>query len=213
MSGRKRLTWVTALTIASLLIGSGALNALAEGHGPGERGGSSGDPGNSGHQQQSPVPVATQGTHDGGGSQDHHGPSIANTDSTVVSTHGDDEHNGATRTPTPTPNGSTTSTPTATTFSRGHGEGDNEDSTPTATPNTTTTPTATPDTTMTPTATPDVERKPDDENDDLVTKPARVTDDARPCRDDDPNCNNGNDDKGNNNNNNGDDNGGAGQDN
>ncbi len=33
MTGRRRLTWVTALTVASLLLGSGALNALAEGRG------------------------------------------------------------------------------------------------------------------------------------------------------------------------------------
>lgn len=32
--GRTRLIWVTALTVASLLLGSGAINALAEGHGP-----------------------------------------------------------------------------------------------------------------------------------------------------------------------------------
>ncbi len=36
MNGRRRLTWVTALTVASLLLGGGALNALAEGHGGGE---------------------------------------------------------------------------------------------------------------------------------------------------------------------------------
>jgi hypothetical protein len=33
MTGHQRLGWVTALTVASLLLGGGTLNALAEGHG------------------------------------------------------------------------------------------------------------------------------------------------------------------------------------
>lgn len=39
MSGRTGLTWVTALTVASLLLGGGALTALADGHGGGKQGG------------------------------------------------------------------------------------------------------------------------------------------------------------------------------
>jgi hypothetical protein len=39
MNGRTGLSWVTALTIASLLLGGGVLNALAEGHGGGNAGG------------------------------------------------------------------------------------------------------------------------------------------------------------------------------
>lgn len=35
MTGSRRLTWVTALTVASLLLGGGAVNALAEGKGGG----------------------------------------------------------------------------------------------------------------------------------------------------------------------------------
>jgi hypothetical protein len=58
MSGRNGLTWVTALTIASLLLGSGVLNALAEGHGGGDHGGASGQ-GNAGHQQQTPAATHT----------------------------------------------------------------------------------------------------------------------------------------------------------
>src|SRR6266851_2024528 len=38
MTGSRRLTWVTALTVASLLLGGGALNALAEGRGHGDGG-------------------------------------------------------------------------------------------------------------------------------------------------------------------------------
>jgi hypothetical protein len=40
MNGRTRLNWVTALTIASLLLGAGTLNALADDHGKGHGGGS-----------------------------------------------------------------------------------------------------------------------------------------------------------------------------
>jgi hypothetical protein len=46
-TGRRRLTWVTALTVASLLLGSGAINALAEGrdsgHGHGDEQGEQGE--------------------------------------------------------------------------------------------------------------------------------------------------------------------------
>src|SRR5215216_4534728 len=50
MTGRVRLSWVTALTVASLLLGGGALNAFAErgGNGNGHGGGS----GKAEHQQQ-----------------------------------------------------------------------------------------------------------------------------------------------------------------
>src|SRR6266540_4409165 len=40
MNGRARLNWVTALTIMSLLLGAGTLNALADDHGRGHGGGS-----------------------------------------------------------------------------------------------------------------------------------------------------------------------------
>jgi hypothetical protein len=59
MTGRKGLTWVTALTIASLLLGGGALNALADGHGGGGSGGS-GRGGSEHQQQQLPKPAAVQ---------------------------------------------------------------------------------------------------------------------------------------------------------
>lgn len=43
MTGRRtRLTWVTALTVLSLLFGAGTLNALADGHGGNGHGGGSG---------------------------------------------------------------------------------------------------------------------------------------------------------------------------
>ncbi|HET6315560.1 MAG TPA: hypothetical protein VFG86_03810 [Chloroflexota bacterium] len=40
MNGRTRLSWVTALTVVSLLFGAGTLNALADDHGKGHGGGS-----------------------------------------------------------------------------------------------------------------------------------------------------------------------------
>jgi hypothetical protein len=65
MNGRKRLTWVTALTVASLLLGGGALNAFAQGHGDGGgvHGGSGGQANKSAHQP--PPGVANQGNNDG----------------------------------------------------------------------------------------------------------------------------------------------------
>ena len=42
MSGRTRLSWVTALTVTTLLLGAGTLNALADGHGGRGQGGGSG---------------------------------------------------------------------------------------------------------------------------------------------------------------------------
>jgi hypothetical protein len=61
MNGRKRLTWVTALTVASLLLGGSALNALAEGHGGGNGNHGSGGPGKS--DQQKPAEI-NQAKHD-----------------------------------------------------------------------------------------------------------------------------------------------------
>jgi hypothetical protein len=55
MTGRNGLTWVTALTIASLLLGGGALNALAEGRGNGNGGGNG--KANAAHQQQQQSPA------------------------------------------------------------------------------------------------------------------------------------------------------------
>jgi hypothetical protein len=146
MSGRNGLTWVTALTIASLLLGAGALNALAEGHGGGDHGGGSGRA-NAAHQQQSPA-VVNQANHEGeGGSNTNHQATVHDTKQAPAqdqAKENDDSHKGNNN---------------------------------------------------------NVERK-SDENEDLVTKPDRVTDNARPCRDDDDkHCNNGNDDNHSNNNN------------
>ena len=57
MTGRTGLTWVTALTIASLLLGGGALNALAEGRGNGNGGGNGKANAAQQQQQQSPAQV------------------------------------------------------------------------------------------------------------------------------------------------------------
>jgi len=118
MSGRNGLTWVTALTIASLLLGSGALNALAEGHGGGDHGGASGR-GNAGHQQQ----TSAVANHDG--DKNNHGNGAENKRSDGnTSAHADQQRDDVNK---------------------------------------------------------DVERHADnDDNDDLVTQPARVTDDVRP---------------------------------
>ena len=51
MTGRIRLSWVTALTVASLLLGGGTLNALADGHGSDNRGRGGGS-GKVEHQEQ-----------------------------------------------------------------------------------------------------------------------------------------------------------------
>ena len=51
MTGRRRLSWVTALTVLSLLFGGGTLNALADGHG-GDHGGRGSGSGNVEHRQQ-----------------------------------------------------------------------------------------------------------------------------------------------------------------
>ncbi|HEX8968835.1 MAG TPA: hypothetical protein VF937_13195, partial [Chloroflexota bacterium] len=61
MTGRTRLTWVTALTIASLLLGGGALNALAEGR----PGGGHGDASRAKTEHQQTV-TDTTGRHDDG---------------------------------------------------------------------------------------------------------------------------------------------------
>jgi hypothetical protein len=165
MSGRNGLTWVTALTIASLLLGSGALNALAE-HGGGDHGGASGRD-NAGHQQQSPG-VVNQGKHEGeGASNTNHqaatpGPanhdenSGRNNNGNAGGNRGDGNNNG----------------------NNGNNNRDDDDKRATATPTAT-------GATATPTATPigdndDVNRGRDRDDDDLVTPPARVTDDVRP---------------------------------
>ncbi|HEV7662659.1 MAG TPA: hypothetical protein VGQ62_03920 [Chloroflexota bacterium] len=59
MSGRKGLVWVTALTVTSLLLGGGALNALAAERGGKEHGGDSGTT-NTVHQKQQPAVVVSQ---------------------------------------------------------------------------------------------------------------------------------------------------------
>ena len=62
MNGRRRLTWVTAVTVASLLLGGGALNALAEGHGSGGDHGGVGQ-GKTEHQQQQKPTIVNQASH------------------------------------------------------------------------------------------------------------------------------------------------------
>src|SRR5438477_65207 len=61
MTGRKGLTWVTALTIASLLLGGGALNALADEHGGGKGGNGRGGAVHQQQQQQKPAEVHQTG--------------------------------------------------------------------------------------------------------------------------------------------------------
>jgi hypothetical protein len=97
MSGRNGLTWVTALTIASLLLGSGALNALAEGHGGGEHGGGSGR-GNAGHQPPAPIVNSgvNQNKHDGEGGSNHPSPpvhTVLQVPAPAQGTHGNDDKN------------------------------------------------------------------------------------------------------------------------
>jgi hypothetical protein len=119
MTGRIGLTWVTALTVASLLLGGGAINALAEGRDGGHRGG--GGQGNSGHQQQQ--------------QQQKH----------AVSHQDDDKPQSGAQPTTKHDDGD---------VERGNNDGNNND------------------------------------KDDLVTKPARVTDDVRPDKNCDGECNN-----------------------
>ena len=125
MTGRKGLTWVTALTVASLLLGGGALNALAEEHGGGNRGRSG--QAHAEHQQQKPA-VANQ-TNESGESEDVKQASPAS--ATATAHESDDDKN----------------------------QNDNGQ----------------------------VQRKHEDDTEDLVTPPARVTEESRPglgCGDD-----------------------------
>jgi hypothetical protein len=140
-TGRRRLTLVTALTVASLLMGSTAMSALADRGGNGGGHGNGGGQGNSGHAQ------VVQDQHDGGnngggdsnhansgnGNADHGNSSVANT------SHGNDGDNG------------------------NHGDQDNQASA---------TQTADQD------AAANMQR--DDQNEDLVTPPGRVSEEQRP---------------------------------
>jgi len=102
-SQRGKLIWVTALTITSLLLGTGAINALAESGGQGRGGGQananhaqtvSSQPGNSGHDgrghESSQTAVQSSTTHGNGGHGDEHGTSdgngTANHDATTTAT-------------------------------------------------------------------------------------------------------------------------------
>lgn len=71
MTRRTGLTWVTALTVASLLLGAGALNALAEGHAGGEHGGGQAKPE---HPQPQKPAVVTQAKNDGETAAAQHAP-------------------------------------------------------------------------------------------------------------------------------------------
>jgi hypothetical protein len=96
MTGRKGLTWVTALTVASLLLGGGAMNALADGHGrDGGRGG--GGQGNAGHQQQQkPEEHKDNGKHEGEASRPAAPAVVQNGPSQTQATnrHDDDDDRG-----------------------------------------------------------------------------------------------------------------------
>jgi hypothetical protein len=94
MSGRNGLTWVTALTITSLLLGGGALNALAEGHGGGDHGGGSGKA-NAAHQQQQPPGLVKQAKQDseGGSSTNHQAPVHDNKQASAQAQGTDDNSN------------------------------------------------------------------------------------------------------------------------
>ena len=98
MTGRRGLTLVTALTVASLLLGGGALNALAEEHGKNGQHGEGGDRGNSKHQQHAGPAVVNQtttfqGKHDDEDGDDHpamHAPLVP---AQVTVKHEDDNKN------------------------------------------------------------------------------------------------------------------------
>jgi hypothetical protein len=153
-TGRRRLTWVTALTVASLLVGSTALNALADNGRSG--GGHGNDHGKAEHAQT----VDTANKHDDHALQstgdEHHGNGNAsangNASVSVSSNHGNGNGNG------------------------GSGDGDDDRGRrETSTPTTTTTTTVT----MTPTEEPeDMDR--DDVDEDLVSPPERVSEEVRP---------------------------------
>src|SRR3954462_9452602 len=66
MIGRSRLSWVTALTVACLLIGASALNVLADEQGKGKNSG----PGNAEQHQQQTTQEYT--SHYDGHDDDHH---------------------------------------------------------------------------------------------------------------------------------------------
>ena len=72
MNRRNRLTWVTVLTVASLMLGGGALNALAAEH----AGGGNGDHGGNGHGKseqppQQPTVAVAQANPDDGEKNNH----------------------------------------------------------------------------------------------------------------------------------------------
>src|SRR6516165_4086586 len=87
MTGRRRLTWVTALTVASLLVGSSALSALADGGRDGSRHGNGGQ-GNDHAQNVN----NSSGWH--GGEGDGGGPHIVHTATTPSATHTSSDHHG-----------------------------------------------------------------------------------------------------------------------
>jgi len=80
MNRRNRLTWVTVLTVASLMLGGGALNALAAEH----AGGGNGDHGGNGHGKseqppQQPTVAVAQANPDDGEKNNHNTNTNTNT--------------------------------------------------------------------------------------------------------------------------------------
>jgi hypothetical protein len=150
MNGRRRLTWVTALTVASLLLGGSALNALAEGHGGGNGNHGSGGPGKSDQQQQQNPAVINQAKHDGE-SHPVQQASPAQTTATTNAEKHEDEGDNVQKQDVANNN---------TSNAQKHQDNENDNT--------------------------NVQRH-DDDNEDLVTPPARVTDEDRPglgCGDD-----------------------------
>lgn len=162
-SGRGRLTLVTALTVASLLLGTSAINVLAEGRGGGNGDGHGNGQGNAAHAQQ-------VGRHDGQGpSTDTHGPAQIAPEAQHQlpagnNGHGNDNDNHA-----------VTSAAASGSNGQGHENKRDDDSTATATP----TPTTTVSSDEAASSNDDLERDDANEND-LVTPPGRVTEEMRP---------------------------------
>ena len=159
ITGRGRLTWVTALTVASLLVGSTALNALAD-NGRGGSGHGNGGQGNE-HAQ------TASAKHDGGDQRDDHdgGRQISVVQVAPAAAHGDGPGNSQQAT-------------TNNSGSAEHGNtGDGDHHTGTASAAATTTDAGHHE---------DMDRDDQDENEvevedeDLVTPAARVTEEERP---------------------------------
>jgi len=191
-TGRGRLTLVTALTVASLLLGSSAINALADGRGGGDGHGHGGGQANADHAQQ-------LGRHDGQGpGADNNGPAQFAADKqhpqpAAASNsngngngngngHGNDSDNHTATSTTTTSSTSTSNAPSPDADHHGNGNGQDQankhdDEASATTTTTTTTPAVTSDDAAN--SSDDVERDDAGEND-LVTPPGRVTEEQRP---------------------------------